>query len=159
MRQASRSPEIFIAGLYSLAFVLALTPYYNWFYRVAVNFLHFFSFWICLVLIALLTIHLYIHRRRFGKLLLAISLGLLIFLAGSQVHKLRYSITNVYIRNSICKTDSSEADGLILGGIRPIEIEGLPPPGAFENDSHCLSPAGCAEEFYYCEDASVTIGP
>jgi hypothetical protein len=79
--------------------------------------------------------------------------------AGCQVHEWRYHITDRYIRGSVCKRDAAARDGLILGGIEEIRIDGVEErTGAFQNLSHCLSVV-CAEEFYYCDDATVVIGP
>ena len=156
MRRVSQIPEVFIAAVYLIIFVLVLTPYYNWFYRVTVNFLHAASFWLSLFGIALILASVYSRKHRFERVLLVVTLGLLVLFAGSQVHNWRYHITSRYIRNNYCETNAP-TEGLVLGGIREVKVEGMERTGAFENDSHCLFVV-CTEEFYYCDNATVTIG-
>ena len=154
MKRIWGRPEILVTALYSLTFVLALIPYYNGLYRVPANLLHFVLFWISLLIIALTLIHLCIRRARFGRVLLALALGLLVLLAGSQVHRWRYSITDAYIGSHYCEGDNAE--DLVLGGITEIKVDGIERTRAFENSSHCVF-VPCAEEFYYCNDATVVI--
>jgi hypothetical protein len=154
LKRIWRRPDILVSVLYSFTFVLALTPYYNGLYRVSVNLLHAALFWISLLIITLTFIRLCIRRARFERVLLTLALGLLVLLAGRQVHRWRYSITNAYIR-SHCR-DGNVAQDPILGGIREIKVDGIERTGAFENSSHCLF-VSCSEEFYYCDHATVVI--
>jgi hypothetical protein len=85
-------------------------------------------------------------------------LGLLVFFLGRQAHDWRYSITDRYIKANHCKMDEPAYDRPILGGIKEIKVEGLERTGAFENSSHCLSVV-CDEEFFYCDNPIVVIGP
>jgi len=156
MRKIWRKPEILVAVFYFLTFDLALVPYYNWLYRVTVNLLHIVSFWVSLSVIAFIFIRLYINKRRFRRMLLVFTLGLLVLFAGSQINSWRYFITDEYIRSNYCAANGVEAEGLVLGGIKAIKVDGIERTGAFENDSHCVFVA-CAEEFYYCDDAAVVI--
>ena len=150
-------PELFIVAIYFSIFVLVLIPYYNWFYRVMVNLLHAASFWLSLFSIALILAPVYICKRRFKRSLLVIALGLLVFFAGSRVHDWRYHITSRYIRDNYCKANMPAEESLILGGIREVKVSGIERTGAFENSSHCLIVV-CTEEFYYCDNAVITIG-
>jgi hypothetical protein len=155
VKRIRERPEILVTVLYCLTFVLVLIPYYNGLYRVPVNSLHAVLFWISLLIIALALIRLCIHRARFERVLLTLALGLLVLLAGSQVHRWRYSITNAYIRSHNCVRN--DAQDPIPGGIREIKVDGIERTGAFENSSHCLF-VSCSEEFYYCDHATVVIG-
>jgi hypothetical protein len=154
-----RRPELLIATLYLLTFVLVLVPYYNWFYRQAVNLLHAVSFWLCLCIIVLVVMPLYISERRFKRALLAFVVGSLIVFAGWRVHTWRYHITERYIKSHYCGANKPAVGNSTLGGIIEIRIDRTERTGAFQNDSHCLLPAACVEEFYYCDDATITIGP
>lgn len=149
-----KRPEILVAVLYSLVFVLVLMPNYNWLYRVPVNLLHGVLFWISLFIIALRFIHLCMRRACFDSVLLTLCLGLLVLLAGSQAHHWRYSITETYIRSHCC--EGSGPEDLVLGGITEMRVAGIERTGAFENSSHCVF-VSCSEEFYYCKDATVVI--
>ena len=156
MRSILQRFEVFIAVFYFITFALVLAPYYNWLYRVMVNSLHAVSFWGALIVLTLMLTSLYI-RRRFRRVALITTLGLLILFVGSQAHNWRYYITDKYIKSSQCEVSTSTGNGLILGGIREIRVDEIERTGAFENDSHCLF-AYCTEEFYYCDGAAVTIG-
>jgi len=146
--------EIVITIFYFLILGLVLIPYYNWLYRVLVNFLHGVLFCISLLIIALVLFRC-IRRACFERMSLALVLGLLVLFAGSQVHRWRYSITRMYIRSRYCGEHSAE--DRILGGIVEIKVEGVERTGVFENRSHCLF-VPCPEEFYYCDDATLVIG-
>jgi hypothetical protein len=153
----SQWPELFIAVSYFLTFVLVLVPYYNWLYRVMINSLHLVLLWGSLATFALILTPIYVRRVRFKRFLLVIILGLLVFFTGGQVHKWRYCLTDLYIKSSHCETNALGEDGLILGGISEVKIDGMGRTGAFENHSHCLF-VYCREEFYYCDDPEVVIG-
>jgi len=155
MKRIWQRPEIVIA-LCFLAFVLTLTPYYNHLYRVSINHMHIALFWVSLFIAGLMLIQRCIHRARFRRVLPVLVLGLLVLLASTQVHRWRYSITSAYIESHYC--GGKHAGDPILGGITEIRAEGIESTGAFENSSHCVF-VFCAEEFYYCDDAIVVIGP
>ncbi len=148
--------EILVSVFYMFTFVLVLMPYYDGLYRVLVNFSHFVLLWLSLFIIGFTLIHLCMRRASLGRVLLTLSLGLLVLFAGSQVHRWRYAITNVYITSHYCEGDDVKPQ--ILGGITEIRVDGVERTGAFENSSHCLFVV-CSEEFYYCDDAAVIIGP
>jgi len=150
------SPGFFVLGLYTLSLIAVLAPYYNWVYRLvafAHNVLFFTS--LCLIIWALLR---YAYRRRYREVLLAAILGSLVFFTGGQANDWRYSITDKYIEDAYCRMDEPANDGPILGGINEIRMDGVERTGAFENSSHCLFVL-CEEEFFYCDNSVVVIGP
>ena len=144
-----KKPDIFIASLYSLAFTLVLTPYYNWFYRIGVNLIYFVIFPATLLLVFFARIPFYIYNRHFKKALLMVLLGLVIIFSGTQVDSWRFQLTNSYIQNTQCNTTQQTTNNLILGGIKEVRFEGVADTNFFVNDSHCLIVV-CTEEFYTC---------
>lgn len=157
-RRSWRRPELLIAALYLLTFTLVLVPYYNFFYRHGVLLLHALSFWLSPCIIVLVVIPVYISERRFKRALLAFVVGSLIVFADWRLQSWRYHITETYIKSHYCGANKPAVGDSILGGIKGIGMDRTERTGSFENTTHCLLPA-CVEEFYYCDDASITIGP
>lgn len=156
MKSIWRKSEILDITLYALALILILTPYYSVRYRILVNLLHFVLFWLSLFIIAITFIRLCISHASVGRIFLALGLGLLVWFTGRQAHDWRYAITDGIIKGRYC--DRENVEPRILGGITEIRIDGVERTGAFENASHCVL-VPCVEEFYYCDDATVVIGP
>lgn len=155
----SQRPGLYIAVSYFLAFVLVMVPYYNWFYRLFADSLHFALLAISIFVIAFFLIPYYISRRRFRRMRLVIALGIVMLFAGFRVQSWRYSVTDAIIKNRYCGQNASGDYGFILGGIREIRIDGAPErTGAFVNEAQCLI-AVCSEEFHYCDNATIAIGP
>lgn len=149
MSHLLRKPEFFTVLLYFLTFVLVVTPYYNWFYRITINLLHLFTLSVALLVIFLGLVPRYFFKRAFRNGLLTGVVGLTIFFAGSQARNLRYHITNSYLQSMYCSADRAISGNLVLGGIRQIQGASLKGGTAFVNDSHCLTVV-CSEEFYTC---------
>jgi hypothetical protein len=155
----SQRPGLYTAVSYFLAFVLVMVPYDNWFYKLFADSLHFVSFVISVFVIAFILIPYYISKRRFRRAGLFIALGIVVLFAGFRVQSWRYLVTDAIIKNRYCGQNASGDYGLILGGIREIRIDGAPErTGAFVNESQCLI-AVCSEEFHYCDNATIAIGP
>jgi hypothetical protein len=152
-----RKPEFVILVLYLITSSLVLIPYYNYFYRIGVNFLNYLALFLILAFLLLILLPACLKNRHFKRASLIIGFSLLTLFIQSQVGGLRYSITNFYLQNTYCNSNVS-IKGEILGGIRGLRFEGYTNTGAFENSSHCLIVA-CEEEFYYCKWSEVRIGP
>jgi membrane protein YdbS with pleckstrin-like domain len=122
-RRSWRMPELLIAALYLLSFILVLVPYYNFLYRQAVLLLHAASFWLSPCVIVLVVIPHYLIERRFKRVLLAIAVGLLIVLADWRVQSWRYHITERYLKSHYCGASKPVEDDAILGGIVRMRID------------------------------------
>ncbi len=127
---------------YFLLFVLCITPFYNRLYRVVVNLLHLTVFFVSISAIVLGLVPYYVYKKRFGRALLCVGLGLHTFFTVQHVHNWRVGLTERLIRTRYCQEGSPVEADTILGGI---ENTG----GMYINDSHCLIVV-CSEEFYYC---------
>ena len=142
--------------IYLLTFVLVIIPFYNWFYRNLVNFLHIGTFLITVVVI-LFTICRYLLKTEFKSALISLMLGVTIFCAGLFVHDWRYTVTDQIIKTNYCDLNTPIESEYILGGIHEMWSTDLPGrTGAFENLSQCLT-TSCVEEFYYCSDAKMEV--
>ena len=144
-----KKPDIFIVLPYFLAFMLVIVPYYNWFYRLTVNFFYLIVFPLTSLIILLARVPFYIYKRHFKKVLLMVLLGLVIIFSRTHVNNWRFQLTNSYIQNTQCNTTQQTTNNLILGGIKEVRFEGVADTNLFVNDSHCLIVV-CAEEFYTC---------
>lgn len=153
----SRYIEYRFAVAYALIFILAIIPYYNWYYRILVN----ISLVICfLASIPVILISAIRHLIRFelrGSII-SIALAVAIFVTGLHVNYWRYVITNRLIMDNYCDLEAPLNGVYILGGIYEIYVADLDlgRSGAFENSSHCLIVV-CTEEFYYCGEGKVSI--
>lgn len=147
--QLIKTPEVFTGFLYFLSFILVLTPFYNWFYRVTVNLLHLFALWGALLVIFIGIMPGYLFKLAFKRVLYTVVAGLLIFFAGRYVQSWRYHLTDYYIQGAYCGVNSIRSDDVILGGIKRLQIHEVETTHTFVNNSHCLSVV-CSEEFYVC---------
>jgi hypothetical protein len=145
------------AASYAVVCLLVLLPCYNWFYRVGVSFLHLVALAASLGIVVFVLIPLHVRGRHPKRALMTLILGSLILFAGLQVNDWRYTLTQFYVERICCASGGAVNEDEILGGIRAIRVDGAW-TGAFENTSHCLG-VPCVEEFYYCSDARVGIGP
>ncbi len=154
--QGTKHIEWKTTAIYTLAFLLVILPFYNWFYRNFVNILHIWIFFISVFLI-LFSLIQNVVKGRLKKALLCMGLGAIILYAGLFAHDVRYVLTDYIIREYYCDTSRKLESELILGGIREMWTTESPErTGAFENSSHCLF-VSCLEEFYYCSDAKIEI--
>ena len=129
---------------YFLLLVLRITPFYNRLYRLAVNLLHIAVFFVSMSAVVFGLVPYYVYKKRFGRALLCVGLGLLACFTVQHVHNWRVGLTERLIRTWYCQEGCPVEADTILGGI---ENTG----GMYINDSHCLM-AVCSEEFYYCSD-------
>jgi hypothetical protein len=151
-----KSHEWKTVATYFLIFILVACPFYNWYYRNSVNFLHvgvlFVSF-----LVILFSFFQHLIKMDYRKALISVVLGTTILCAGAFVQSLRYTITNYIIGESYCDLSKPVESNYILGGISEMRSADFPGrTGAFENSSHCLT-VSCVEEFYYCSNAKMKI--
>ena len=156
-RRRRFSLEYGFAVIYALIFILMIIPYYNWYYRNLVN----ISLVICfLASIPVILIASTRHLIRFELrcFIISIALAAVIVVTGLHANDWRYAITDRLIKYSYCNLDAPLKGDHILGGIVEIHVADLDlgRTGAFENSSHCLIVV-CTEEFYYCEEAKVSI--
>ncbi len=141
---------------YLLTFVLVVLPFYNWFYRNFVNFLHVGMLLIS-VLIVLFTIFRHLLKKEFKRALISLLFGAIIFCAGLFAHDWRYTVTDQIIKANYCDLSRPIESEYILGGINEMWSADFPGrTGAFENSSHCLT-VSCVEEFYYCHNAKMEV--
>jgi hypothetical protein len=135
-------PEIRLAGLYFLIFLLVLMPYYNWWYRISVNLLYFPTRLFSLFVLLFILIPFYIYKRAWKAVCLTFLLSLLIYLIGPQVQQWRYYLTDRYIQKIYCLTnpvtgepplaDNISRTTVILEGIRGVMFEGVKATRLFE---------------------------
>ena len=148
-------PEFIIGALYCTSTFFVIVPYYNKFYRWGVIFFGTLIFFTTVINFIFVFLPILIYRRRVKRAFLVFVFSVFIFFVQVFHEGWRYSVTDVYLRKYYCGRE--EYQGEILGGI--IELRGGEYTehaeaevfnGAFENDAHCVSSIGCAEEFYYC---------
>ncbi len=139
-------------AIFALNAVLVVTPFYNWFYRITVNFLSIALFLIS-VSILLFTFFRHITKLRFMRALVSLVLGIMVIWISLYVQEWRYQLTDYIIKVRYCDLSNPLESQYLLGGIQEIRVAELSGrTGAFENSSSCLTVA-CMEEFYYCSEA------
>lgn len=142
--------------IYLLTFILVVFPFYNWFYRNFVNFLHIGTFLIS-VLVVLFTIFRHLLKQELKSALIGMAIGATIFCAGLFAHNWRYTITDYIVKEYYCDLSRPRENEYILGGIQEMWSADFPGrTGAFQNLSHCLT-VSCVEEFYYCSNAKMKV--
>ena len=153
----SRHIEYGFAVAYALIFILAIIPYYNWYYRILVNISLVICFLASILVILISTIRHLIRFQLRGSII-SIALAATIFITGLHVNDWRYAITDRLIKDNYCDLEAPLDGDYILGGIDEIYVADLDlgRSGSFENSSHCLIVV-CTEEYYYCEEAKVRI--
>jgi hypothetical protein len=144
------------AAIFELGVILVVTPFYNWFYRITVNFCGIGIFLVS-VLVILFTFFRHIVKLRFASALVSLALGIIIVGTGLYVQEWRYQLTDYIIKARYCDLSQPLETEYLLGGIIEIRVDALPRrTGAFENSSSCLT-VSCVEEFYYCSNAKLKI--
>ena len=144
------------AAIFALCVVLVVTPFYNWFYRITVNFLSTALFLVS-VLVILFTFFRHIVKLRFTRALVSLALGIMAVGISLSVQEWRHKLTDYIIKVRYCDLSNPLETQYLLGGIIEMRVAGLPGrTGAFENSSSCLTVA-CVEEFYYCDEAEMKI--
>ena len=144
------------AAIFALCVVLVVTPFYNWFYRITVNFLSIALFLVS-VLVIWFTFFRHLVKLRFTRALVSLALGIMVVGIGLSVQELRYKLTYYVITARYCDLSNPLETQYVLGGIREMRVAELAGrTGAFENSSSCLT-VSCAEEFYYCDEAKMKI--
>jgi len=147
----SYEPEFLLGAIYCLVTFLVIVPYYHKFYRWGVNFFDTLIFLTTISNLVFVFFPILVYKRRIKRALLVIVSSILIIFVQVFHEDWRYGITDIYLQKYYCGAE--EVRGEILGGI--IELTGYAGTeafdGVFENDAHCFSSIGCAEEFYYCD--------
>lgn len=150
--------ELITIAAYLLTLCLVVVPYYNWPYRVFVNFLHTLALLVSM-LIFLVALVRGIVKFRSAKVIINLIFGVLIVYSGLSAHTWRYSITDRLIKDKYCDLNEAIESEYLLGGIKEIRLDNRPDrTGAFENSSSCFM-VMCAEEFYFCSDAKMGANP
>ena len=148
--------EYKVAIRYAITFVLVIIPFYNWFYRNIVDFLHIGAFLISVPVI-LFTVLRYLLKRNIGGALVSMVFVVFVLSTGLYAQDWRYAITDFVIKSFYCDLNTPLESEAILGGIREMEFADIPGRlGAFENSSHCLI-VTCSEEFFYCDNAKMEV--
>jgi len=144
------------AAIFTLCVVLVVTPFYNWFYQIAVNFLSKALFLVS-VLVILFTFFRHTVKLRFTRALVSLTPGIMAVGISSSVQEWRYKLTDSIIKVRYCDLSNPLETQYLLGGIIEMRVAELPRrTAAFENSASCLTVA-CVEEFYYCDEAEMKI--
>ena len=141
---------------YTLMFILVVLPFYNWFYRNAINILYIGAFLISVPVI-LFTFLRYLLKKNLQDAFISMIFLIFVLGTGFYAQDWRYDITDFVIKSFYCDLDRPLGSEIVLGGIREMTFAGFPGRlGSFENTSHCLIVV-CSEEIFYCDNAKMEV--